>query len=342
MAPPVQLPLRQLTKNGPKIPSIGLGLMGISVAYGAATSNEERLKLLDRAWELGCTNWDTADVYGDSEDVVGKWFKLHPERRQDIFLATKFGLRAGDKGIVTDSSPEHVRKSIESSLKRLGVEHIDLYYMHRANEAVPIEKTVEAMKQLVDEGKVKYLGLSEISSTTLRRAHAVHPISAVQVEYNPWTLDIEGPSGTNLLKACEELDVAVFAYSPLGRGILTGRFRSVDDFEETDTRRRLTRFKGDNFKKNLEIVDEFNELAKSKGYTSSQLVLAWILEQSPKLFVIPGTKKIKYLEENVGAAKVKLSKEENQELRKLAVEAGVAGGRDSFFGCFVDTAPLEK
>ncbi|KAI3584697.1 NADP-dependent oxidoreductase domain-containing protein [Fusarium oxysporum f. sp. albedinis] len=357
MAPPAQLPLRQLTKNGPKIPSIGLGLMGISVGYGAATyeshlqllnltniprSDEERLKLLDRAWELGCTNWDTADVYGDSEDVVGKWFKLHPERRQDIFLATKFGLRVGEKGIVTDSSPEHVRKSIESSLKRLGVKHIDLYYMHRANEDVPIEKTVEAMKQLVDEGKVKYLGLSEISSTTLRRAHAIHTISAVQVEYNPWTLDIEGPSGTNLLKACEELDVAVFAYSPLGRGILTGRFRSVDDFEETDTRRNLTRFQGDNFKKNLKIVDQFNELAKNKGFTSSQLVLAWILEQSPKMFVIPGTKNIKYLEENVGAAKVTLSKEENQELRKLAVEAGVVGGRDPFFGCFVDTAPLEK
>ncbi|KAG5818665.1 hypothetical protein H9Q74_001107 [Fusarium xylarioides] len=259
MAPPAQLPLRQLTKNGPKIPSIGLGLMGISVGYGAATSDEERFKLLDRAWELGCTNWDTADIYGDSEDVVGKWFKLHPER---------------EKGIVTDSSPEHVRLSIESSLKRLGVEHIDLYYMHRANEDVPIEKTVEAMKQLVDEGKVKYLGLSEISSNTLRRAHAIHPISAVQVEYNPWTLDIEGPSGTNLLKACEELDVAVFAYSPLGRGILTGRFRSVDDFEETDTRRNLTRFQGDNFKKNLKIVDQFNELAKNKGFTSSQLVLA--------------------------------------------------------------------
>ncbi|KAF4344143.1 alcohol dehydrogenase [Fusarium beomiforme] len=342
MAPPAQLPLRQLTKYGPKIPSIGLGLMGISVGYGAAESDQERFALLDRAWELGCTNWDTANIYGDSEDVIGKWFKLHPERRQDICLATKFGLKPGDGGIVTDSSPEHVKNSIESSLKRLGVQHIDLYYMHRAKEDVPIEKTVEAMKQLVDEGKVKYLGLSEISSTTLRRAHAVHPISAVQLEYNPWTLDIEGPSGTNLLKTCEELDVAVFAYSPLGRGILTGRFRSIDDFEASDSRRQLTRFQGDNFKKNLKIVDEFNELAKSKGYTSSQLVLAWILEQSPNMFVIPGTKKIKYLEENVGAAEVKLSKEESQELRKLAVEAGVVGGRDCYFGSFVDTAPLKE
>ncbi|KAF4453959.1 alcohol dehydrogenase [Fusarium austroafricanum] len=342
MAPPAQLPVRQLGKNGPKITSVGFGLMGISVGYGAAESDEERLKVLDRAWELDSTNWDTADVYGDSEDLIGKWFKLHPERRQDIFLATKFGLKPGEGGLVTDSTPEHVRESIESSLKRLGIEYIDLYYMHRAREDVPIEKTVEAMKELVDEGKVKYLGLSEISSATLRRAHAVHPISAVQIEYNPWTLDIEGPSGTNLLKTCEELGISVFAYSPLGRGILTGRFRSIDDFDENDTRRGLSRFQGDNFKKNLEIVDKFNYLAKAKGCASSQLVLAWILQQSPNMFVIPGTKKIKYLEENVGAAAVKLSKGEEQELRKLAVEAGVIGGRDVYFGGFVDTAPLEK
>ncbi|KAG8676882.1 hypothetical protein FPOAC2_02996 [Fusarium poae] len=342
MAPPAQLPIRQLTKNGPKIPAIGFGLMGLSIAYGAAEPDEERLKVLDRAWELGCTNWDTANIYGDSEDLVGKWFKLHPERRQDIFLATKFGLKMSDKGIVTDSTPEHVRESIEKSLKRLGVDHVDLYYMHRVREDVPIEKTVEAMKQLVDEGKVKYLGLSEVSSTTVHRAHAVHPITAVQVEYNPWTLDIEGPPGTHILKTCEVLDIAVFAYSPLGRGILTGRFRSVDDFEEDDTRRRLTRFQGDNFKKNLEIADKFEEMAKSKGYTSSQMALAWLLEQSPNVFVIPGTKKIKYLEENVGAAKVTLSKEEDQELRRLVEDAEVAGGRDAFFGNYMDTPPLEK
>ncbi|CEI66698.1 hypothetical protein FVEN_g12198 [Fusarium venenatum] len=342
MAPPAQLPLRQLTKNGTKIPAIGFGLMGLSIAYGAAEPDEERLKVLDRAWELGCTNWDTANIYGDSEDLVGKWFKLHPERRQDIFLATKFGLKMSDKGIATDSTPEHVRESIEKSLKRLGVDHVDLYYMHRAREDVPIEKTVEAMKQLVDEGKVKYLGLSEVSSTTVRRAHAIHPIAAVQVEYNPWTLDIEGPSGTHILKTCRELDIAVFAYSPLGRGILTGRFRSVEDFEESDTRRGLTRFQGDNFKKNLEIVDKFDEMAKSKGYTSSQMALAWLLDQSPNVFVIPGTKKIKYLEENVGAAKVTLSKEEDQELRRLVEDAEIAGGRDAFFGNYMDTPPLEK
>ncbi|KAJ4174464.1 hypothetical protein NW754_004880 [Fusarium falciforme] len=341
MAPPAQLPLRQLGKNGPKIPAVGFGLMGISIGYGATESDEERLKVLDRAWELGCTNWDTADAYADSEDLIGKWFKLHPERREDIFLASKFGLKMVDGNLVTDSSPEYVRECIDRSLKRLGVEHIDLYYMHRANEDVPIEKTVEAMKQLVEEGKVKYLGLSEVSSTTLRRAHAVHPISAVQVEYNPWTLDIEGPSGTHLLKTCEELDVSVFAYSPLGRGILTGRYRSVDDFEEGDFRRNLTRFQGENFRKNLVIVDKFNELAKQKGHTSSQLVLAWLLEQSPRVFVIPGTKKIKYLEENVGASRVTVSKGEEQELRRLVLEAGVEGGRDPTFGNYTDTAPLE-
>ncbi|KAF4964707.1 hypothetical protein FSARC_7414 [Fusarium sarcochroum] len=342
MAPPAQLPLRQLTKNGPKIPSIGFGLMGMSVGYGAPESDDERLKVLDRAWELGCTNWDTADIYADSEDLIGKWFKLHPERRDDIFLATKFGIKFADGKMTTDSSPEYVGNCIESSLKRLGVDHIDLYYMHRANPEVPIEKTVEVMKQLVEEGKVKYLGLSEVSSATLRRAHAVHPITAVQVEYNPWTLDIEGPSGTHLFKTCQELDVAIFAYSPLGRGILTGRFRSIDDFEEGDSRRDLSRFQGENFKKNLVIVDKFEELAKSKGHTSSQLALAWLLEQSPNVFVIPGTKKVKYLEQNVGASKVELTKEEEQQLRKLVQEAGVQGERDPYFGSFVDTARLEK
>ncbi|KAH7127655.1 NADP-dependent oxidoreductase domain-containing protein [Dactylonectria macrodidyma] len=341
MAPPAQIPLRQLGKDGPQIPVIGFGLMGMSVGYGATDSDEERLKLLDRAWDLGCTSWDTADIYGDSEDVVGKWFQLHPERRGDIFLATKFGLKIGGGGILADSSPEHCRESIERSLKRLGVDQVDLYYMHRADEKVPIEKTVEVMKQIVEEGKAKYLGLSEVSSTTLRRANAVHPISAVQVEYNPWTLDIEGPSGTNLLDTCVELGVSIFAYAPLGRGILTGRFQSVDDFEEGDARRRMARFQGENFKKNLVVVEKCNELARRKECTSSQLVLAWLVAQNKNIFVIPGTKKAKYLEENVGASTVTLTREEQEELRKLVLDAGVEGGRDPTFGAFVDTIPLE-
>jgi aryl-alcohol dehydrogenase-like predicted oxidoreductase len=314
----------------------------MAIGYGATDSDEERLKLLDRAWELGCTNWDTADVYGDSEDIIGKWFALHPERRDDIFLATKFGLRLHEGAIVADSSPEHCRKSIESSLKRLGVGHIDLYYMHRADEKVPIEKTARAMKELVEQGKVKYLGLSEVSSSTLRRAHAVHPIAAVQVEYNPWTLDIEGPSGTDLLATCIELDVSVFAYAPLGRGILTGQYRSVNDFEEGDVRRTLARYQGDNFAKNLVVVDKCNELAQRKGCTTSQLVLSWLVAQQKNVFVIPGTKRIKYLEQNVGASSVELSEQEKQELRKLVQEAELEGGRDAMFGCYVDTAPLAE
>ncbi|KAI0171205.1 NADP-dependent oxidoreductase domain-containing protein, partial [Pestalotiopsis sp. NC0098] len=303
--------------------------------------DEERLKVLDRAWELGCTNWDTADIYGDSEDVVGKWFRLHPERRADIFLATKFGLKMEGSGMTTNSSPEYVLESANKSFQRLGVDHIDLYYMHRANEAVPIEKTVGAMKQLVTEGKVKYLGLSEVSSATLRRAHAVHPITAIQAEYNPWTLEIEGAPGTHLMKTCAELGIAIFAYSPLGRGILTGRFRTSDDFEEGDVRRNMARFQGENFQKNLKIVDTFYELAAKKGCTPSQLTLAWILEQSPNIFVIPGTKKIKYLEDNVGTANVVLGEKDDKELRRVVTEAEVKGGRDSFFGAYLDTAPLK-
>ncbi|KAK8008097.1 hypothetical protein PG991_010648 [Apiospora marii] len=333
---------RQIGRDGPHIPAVGFGLMGASVGYGTTDSDEARLALLDRAWELGCTNWDTADIYGDSEDVVGQWFRLHPERRADIFLATKFGLEArGGDGIAVDSSPEHCAKAVEKSLQRLGVDQIDLYYMHRADPNVSIEKTVRAMKQLVEKGKVKYLGLSEISSATLRRAHAIHPISAVQVEYNPWTLDIEQESGTNLLATAKELGVAVFAYSPLGRGLLTGRYRSADDFEPGDFRRTLERFQGDNFKKNLTLADKFAEVAGRKGCSPSQLVLAWLTAQSGNVFVIPGTKKIPYLEDNFGASRVSVSDEEEKELRRLVEEAGVSGGRGSAFGSFVDTVSLE-
>ncbi|KAI0520853.1 Aldo/keto reductase [Xylaria bambusicola] len=345
MAPPAQTLTRKLGNEGPEIPATGFGLMGISLAYGAAESDEKRLKLLDRAWELGCTNWDTADIYGDSEDTIGKWFELHPERRADIFLATKFGLKPDPNspvGISVDSSPEHCRQSIENSLKRLGVDYIDLYYMHRASPDVPIEKTMAMLKELVNEGKIKYVGLSEVSSATLRRAHAVHPIHAVQMEYNPWTLDIEGPSGTHLLDTCKELGVSVFAYSPLGRGIMTGRFRSAADFGADDARAHMPRYQGENFEKNLKLVDQFAEIAKRKGCTSGQLVLAWLLAQGDNIFVIPGTKKTAYLEENFAASQVTLTEEEEKLLRKLVLEAGVSGHRGAMFGGFVDTAPLES
>ncbi|KAH8156610.1 hypothetical protein CIB48_g11639 [Xylaria polymorpha] len=342
MAPSKPTLNRQLGRDGPSIPAAGFGLMGFSVGYGAAEPDEARFRLLDRAWELGCTNWDTADAYGDSEDIIGKWLKLHPERRADIFLATKFGLRLdATAGHIVDSSPEYCRQCVESSLKRLGVDQIDLYYMHRANPEVPIEKTMRVMKELVDEGKVKYVGLSEVSSATLRRAHAVHPIHAVQVEYNPWTLDIEGPSGTHILDTCKELGVSVFAYSPLGRGIMTGRFRSAADFGPDDARSVSPRFQGENFQKNLKLVDQFAEIAKRKGCTSGQLVLAWLLAQGDNIFVIPGTKKAPYLEENFAASEVVLTEEEEKLLRKLVSEAGVSGDRGATFGFFVDTIPLE-
>ncbi|KAK6859408.1 hypothetical protein PG995_003044 [Apiospora arundinis] len=331
---------RQIGRDGPVIPAVGFGLMGASVGYGATDSDETRLKLLDRAWELGCTNWDTADIYGDSEDVVGKWLKLHPERRADIFLATKFGLHVQGQGIEVSSTPEYCAQAAEKSLKRLGVDQIDLYYVHRVDPNVPIEKTVQAMKKLVEDGKVKYLGLSEVSSATLRRAHAIHPITAVQLEYNPWTLDIEGESGTHLLATAKELGVSVFAYSPLGRGMLTGRYRSAEDFDPTDFRRTLERFQGDNFKKNLVLVDQFAEVARRKGCSPSQLVLAWLTAQSSNVFVIPGTKKTQYLEDNFGASKVTITSEEEKELRKLVEEAGVSGSRGSVLGSFVDTVSL--
>ncbi|KAI1816027.1 Aldo/keto reductase [Poronia punctata] len=342
MSPSKQIPTRRLGKDGPEIPAIGFGLMGISVAYGAADSDEERLKLLDRAWELGCTNWDTADAYGDSEATIGKWFRLHPERRRDIFLATKFGLKPDGKGFFeVDSSPEYCRKCCDDSLDRLGVDQIDLYYLHRADPKTPIEKTMGAMKELVEQGKIKYVGISEVSSTTLRRAHAVHAVHAAQYEYNPWTLDVEESSGTHLLSACRELDISLFAYSPLGRGIMTGRFRSAADFAPDDARNWIPRYQGENFARNLRLVDSFAQVAREKGCTSGQLVLAWLLAQDESLFVIPGTKKIPYLEENFAASEVKLTAEEERHLRKLVSEAGVSGDRGAMFTAFADTAPLE-
>lgn len=211
----------------------------------------------------------------------------------------------------------------------------------KAARVCETQRVLRHLLILSSEGKVKYLGLSEVSSNTLRRAHAIAPISAVQVEYNPWTLDIEGSAGTYLLQTCKELGVAVFAYSPLGRGLLTGRFRSIDDFDENDSRRRYDRFQGDNFSKNLQLVDKFNGIAKTKGCTPAQLVLAWLLAQYEALFVIPGTKNIEYLEQNVGAADVNLSRDEEKAIRSLVEEAGVHGGRNPFAGSFHDTVSLE-
>ncbi|KAI0901040.1 Aldo/keto reductase-like protein [Annulohypoxylon nitens] len=350
MSPPVKLPTGQLGKDGPQVTKLGFGLMGLSVGYGEVGPDEERLKTLDRAWELGEVFWDTAYAYGDSEELVGKWFKQHPERRDDIFLATKWALELsqspeGAHVITVDSSPENCRTSCERSLKRLGIDCIDLFYCHRYDEKTPIEKTVQAMAELKKEGKIKYLGLSECSSNTLRRAYAVHPITAVEIEYSPWTLDIENEQGTNLLATCRELGVAVVPYSPLGRGFLTGRYKSPDDFEPTDYRRLVPRYSPENFPKNLELVQKFEAFAKAKGHTASQLVLAWIMAQGDDFFPIPGTKSAKYLEENLGALNVTVSAEENKQVRDLIGNLQVAGIRNTQLGSvppaqLQDTVPL--
>lgn len=306
------------------------------------SADEERFVVLDRAWELGCTFWDSSDVYGDSEVLLGKWFKMHPERRSDIFLATKFAIKVSADGIGMDSSPEYCRKACEASLQKLGVDCIDLYYIHRLDEKTPIEKTVQEMVKLKNEGKIKHFGISECSSTSLRRAHAVHPISAVQIEYNTWDLAIENEDGTHLLATCRELGVATVAYSPLGRGILTGQVRSTEDFAPDDFRRMLERFNKENFPKNLAIVDKLAEIAETKNATPGQLALAWLLKQGDDIIPIPGTKRVKYLEENIGAARVQITDEEEREIRLKVDEAGVRGARtpQGLLNVFADTPSL--
>jgi aryl-alcohol dehydrogenase-like predicted oxidoreductase len=280
--------------------------------------------------------------YGDSEVLLGKWFAANPEKRSDIFLATKFAVIQSDHSI--NSSPEYCKQACEASLKRLGVSYIDLYYCHRVDGKTPIEKTVRAMAELKNEGKIGYLGLSEVSSATLRRAHAVHPITAVQVEYSPFALEIESKQ-IDLLNTCRDLGVAVVAYSPLCRGILAGALKSPDDFEESDFRKYLPRFSPENFPKNLKLVDQVTALAETKGVTPSQLTLAWLLAQGDDIFPIPGTTKLDRLKENLGSIDVKLSKDEEQQIRKVSEEADVVGTRydPSFMStCYADTPALEE
>ncbi|KAJ7128719.1 Aldo/keto reductase [Mycena epipterygia] len=318
--------------------AIGFGAMGISAFYGSVESDEERFKILDAAHAAGCTFWDTADAYLDSEELIGKWFQ-RTGKRADIFLCTKFGFMPD---LSIDGSPEHVRKAAEASLTRLGVESIDLYYLHRADYKVPIEHTVGAMAELVKhvlphtttsganinyrEGKVKHLGLSEVSASTLRRAHAVHPIAAVEVEYSPFTLDIEDPK-INLLATARELGVKIVAYAPLGRGLLTGQYKSPDDFEDSDFRKHIARYSAANFPNILKLADGLKQIgAKYNGATAGQVSLAWLLAQGDDIIPIPGTKKIKYLQENIAAGSLKLSAEDVQAVRTVAAKADAAQG----------------
>ncbi|PBK63658.1 Aldo/keto reductase [Armillaria solidipes] len=313
------LTLRKI--GGALINPIGFGAMGLSDFYGAVDSDEERFKILDAAYEKGCTHWDSADIYGDSELLIGKWFK-RTGKRNEIFLASKFGYTPnGGRG-----DPEYVKQQCAKSLERFGVDCIDLYYQHRPDRNVPIEHTVAAMAQLVKEGKVKYLGLSECTAKDLRRAHAVHPISAIQVEFSPLVLYIED-SKLAILQTARELGVTVVAYSPLARGLITGQYTSPDDFEEGDFRKTVPKYSKENFPKILDLVDHLKAIASKHNATPGQVTLAWILAQGDDFVVIPGTKKIKYLDENLGAAKVKLSQEEVAAIRKLAEESDVSGTR---------------
>ena len=315
---------RKLGSQGLTASQLGLGCMGMSEFYGAR-NDEESIKTLHRACELGVNFWDTADMYGPyiNEELVAKGLK---GIRSQITLATKFGILRNftnptKRGI--SGKPDYVKSSCEGSLKRLQTEVIDLYYLHRVDPATPIEETVGAMGQLVTEGKIRGIGLSEVSATTLRKAHATFPISAVQSEYSLFTRDPED----EILNVCKELGIAFVPYSPLGRGFLTGQIKKFEDFDTTDYRRFSPRFQGENFEKNLQLVNKIIELANQKGCTPSQLALAWVMAQGDFLFPIPGTKKIKYLEENAGALKVNFSKEELDTLDSIFPKGAVTGLR---------------
>ncbi|KAI1803353.1 Aldo/keto reductase [Daldinia bambusicola] len=320
------IPPRQLGKDGPLVPRIGFGTMGLSLAYGQPLPDEQRLKLLDHAYSIGETFWDSSDFYGDSEDLIGKWF-AKTGKRSDIFLATKFGgirLEGGGFGFRGDA--EYVQEACDKSLKRLGIDYIDLWYPHRLDGSTPVEHIVAEMVKMKEQGKIRYIGLCEVSAATLRRAHAVHPISAVQVEYSPFTTDIED-ARTNLLATCRELGVAVVAYSPLSRGLLSGRIESPADFEPGDVRRSYPRFSAENFPKNTAVVEELKSVAKEKGCTPAQLALAWLLSQGDDIFPIPGTTKSASLEENCAAASIELSEDEVSRIRALVETASCRGAR---------------
>ena len=317
---------RNLGSEGLVVSELGLGCMGMSEFYGTGDENESTATI-HRALELGMNFLDTADMYGPftNEQLVGKAIE---GRRDEVVLATKFGNVRGDDGsfLGVSGKPDYVKKACDASLSRLGVDHIDLYYQHRVDPDTPIEETVGAMKELVEVGKVRYLGLSEAGTWTIRKAHTVHPISALQSEYSLFSRDVEDET----LPTVRELGIGFVPYSPLGRGFLTGRWRSIEDMPEDDTRSaRFPRFAEENFKKNLELADRVREVADGKGITPGQLALAWLLAQGDDIVPIPGTKRRKYLEENAGAADVTLTEDDLTRIEEAMPRGSAAGERYS-------------
>lgn len=315
---------RRLGKNGPLVSDLGLGCMGMSHAYGP-TDESESIRVLHRYVELGGNFLDTAEIYGPfkNEELLGRFLREVP--RNKLIVATKFGFRITDGKITgVDSSPENIRRACDASLKRLGIETIDLYYQHRVDPNVPIEETAGAMAELVSAGKVRALGLSEAHPETLRRAAKVHPIAALQSEYSLWTRDVET---TGALATCRELGITFVPYSPLGRGFLTGAIQKLDDLDASDWRRTNPRFKEQALQANLKLAEVVKDFARKKGCTPAQLALAWVLAQGGDLVPIPGTKRLRYLEDNMGALKVRLDKNDLKAIGERSTEVEVIGER---------------
>jgi aryl-alcohol dehydrogenase-like predicted oxidoreductase len=319
----IEHPKYRMGKSDLVVGQLGLGLMGMSEFYGA-TDEKESLEVIEEALKAGITHFDTADIYGNgkNEILLGKAMK---GRREKFVVATKFGNVRDESGkwLGLSGKPEYVKKACDASLKRLDTNYIDLYYLHRLDPDTPIEVTVKAMGELVKEGKVKYIGLSEVSAENLRKAHAVFPITALQSEYSLWTLDIED----KIIPTCRELGIAIVPYSPLGRGFLTGQIKSPNDFAPDDFRRTNPRFQGENFKKNLELVEKVNQIAAEKKCSPAELALAWVLDKGTDVFPIPGTKRVKYLKENLGALKLKLTAADRKRIEEIIQSFNVSGTR---------------